>query len=93
MLINGKEVLMEDLLVNSDLRSYLGKLRSNNLFLSDYQINVLRKNQIDYTKYSSMKELSFGVEEVLNSNYEIDPELEEVASQIDEYRYYNEIRH
>lgn len=93
MIINGKDVSVEDLMIGDDLHKNLGKVRENNLILSDYQISVLERNQILYMNCSSMKELSFQIEEVLNSSYDIDPELEEISRQIDEYRYYNEIHH
>ena len=93
MLINGKEVSIEDLMGKEDLHQNLGKLRENNLFLSDYQIGVLERNQIPYKNCHSMRELSFQIEEILSDLDIIDSELEEVSRQIDEYRYYNEIHH
>lgn len=93
MIINGKEVTIEELIGNEDLHNNLGKLRNNNLYLSDYQISVLERNQISYQNINSMKELSFKIEEILNDEDTLDPELEEVSRQIDEYRYYHEIHH
>ena len=93
MIINGKEVAIEELIGNEDLHNNLGKLRNNNLYLSDYQISVLERNQISYQNINSMKELSFKIEEILNDEDTLDPELEEVSRQIDEYRYYHEIHH
>ena len=93
MVINGNEVSINDLLLDEDLHNNLHEVRDNNLFLSDYQINVLKRNQIVYEKCNSMKELLFQIEEVLNESYDIDSELEEVSRQIEEYRYYNEINH
>ena len=93
MIVNGKEVSVDDLLIDEDLRKNLSEVRENNLILSDYQISVLERNQIIYNNCHSMKELSFQIEEVLNDSFEVDPELEEVSRQIDEYRYYNEIHH
>ena len=93
MIINGKEITVEELIGNEDLHNNLGKVRNNNLYLSDYQISVLERNQISYQNINSMKELSFKIEEILNDEDILDPELEEVSRQIDEYRYYHEIHH
>lgn len=93
MEIHGKDVSVEDIIGKEDLHTNLSKLRDNKLMLSDYQVSILERNQIPYLKCHSMMELSFQIEEVLNDSYEIDPELEELSRQIDEYRYYNEIHH
>lgn len=93
MIINDKEFSINDLIGNEDFHDRLAKMRNNNLLLSDYQINILKRNQIDYSKCNNMMELSFQIEEALNNSYEVDIELEEVSRQIDEYRYYNEIHH
>lgn len=92
MLVNGKELEIDDLLDEKELNNNFHNKVNNNLYLSDYQISVLERNDINYKSFSSMKELSFALEEILNDDI-IDPELEEVSRQIDEYRYYNEIHH
>ena len=92
MLVNGKELEIDELLDEKELNNNFHNIINNNLYLSDYQISVLERNDIDYKNYSSMKELSFALEEILNDDIN-DPELEEVSRQIDEYRYYNEIHH
>lgn len=93
MEIHGKDVSIEDILGKEDLHDNLSKVRENQLLLSDYQVSILEKNQIPYHNCHNMMELSFQIEEVLNNSYEVDPELEEVSRQIDEYRYYHEIHH
>lgn len=92
MIINGKDIDINDLVDEKELDNNFHKKVNNNLYLSDYQISVLERNGINYKEYSSMKELSFALEEILNDEV-IDQELEEVSRQIDEYRYYNEIHH
>ena len=78
-------MLMEkDYLPNND--SWLKK-RSNNMILSDYQINTLQKSGIDYTKYKTVSQILFDINEILDE--EDDEELEIVAKQIDEANYYN----
>lgn len=83
---------IDELLNNTDLTENFKK-QYGNLYLSDYQIRILDRNNIDYHTCSSMSELSYKIEEVLNEECQLDYELEEVSRQIDEYRYYNEIHH
>lgn len=92
MKINNQEIDINDLINIDELNSNFTKKINNNLYLSDYQIKILERNNIDYKKFNSMKELSFEIEEILNDDID-DPELEEVSRQIDEFRYYNEIHH
>ena len=92
MLINGKQVSVEDL-VGDDLRTNFRVVRENGLLLSNYQIAILERNHISYHKCKNMEELSFQIETCLDSMDDIDSELEEVSVQIDEYRYYHDIQH
>lgn len=92
MLINGKEVTLEDL-VQEDLYTNFGVKRENGLVLSDFQVSVLERNQIPYQNCRNMGELLFIIEDCLDEMIEIDPELEELSRQVDEYRYYHDINH
>lgn len=62
--------------------------RENGMLLSDYQIEVLQRNGIDYKKYGSIKEILFEVNEILDEECD-DEELETVAKELDEKNYYN----
>ena len=64
------------------------KKRENGMILSDYQIEVLKLNGIDYLKYGSIKEILFDINEILEE--EENEELEIVGKEIDERNYYNE---
>ena len=88
MLINGKDITVEEAIKLSNVESAFMKQRSNGLLLSDYQIDILTRNNIDYKKYSNMSSLLFEIEEYLNE--EEDDELEEVSRQLAEIHYYNE---
>lgn len=92
MIINGKDVSVEDL-VQEDLHTNLGVRRNNGLVLSDFQVGILERNQIPYQNCMNMGELLFMIEDCLDEMLEIDPELEELSRQIDEYRYYHDINH
>ena len=63
------------------------KLRKNDIYLSDSDIKILEKYEINYLNYSNMKELLFDLEEILNNNY-VDNDLEELSIKLAEYNYY-----
>ena len=63
------------------------KLIKNDIYLSDSDIKVLEKYEINYLNYSNMKELLFDLEEILNNNY-VDNDLEELSIKLAEYNYY-----
>ena len=88
MLINGVEVSVKDALEMSNVEQDFLKRRDNGILLSDYQISVLDRNNINYKNYSNLSSLLFEIEEYLNE--ESDDELEEVSRQLAEIHYYNE---
>lgn len=63
------------------------KKRENGLILTDYQIDVLKRNGIDYMHYGSLKEILFEINEILDEDE--DEELECVAREIAEKDYYS----
>lgn len=64
------------------------KMRGNGIYLSDNQIEVLKRYDIDYKKYSSLNSLIFEIEEILN--YETNArDLEEISFRLSELNYYN----
>ena len=58
----------------------------NNLYLTQKQIDVLDRYNIDYNKCTSMNELLYYIDEVLNE--EDNEELEKVSLEIAETNYY-----
>ncbi len=64
--------------------------RENNLYLSDEDLKILKKYQINYLNYHNMKELLFQIEEILN-NEETEEDLEELSIKLAEYNYYFEV--
>ena len=87
MIINKKEVSIDDAIKISNYEDLLLKRRENNILLSDYQVSVLKRNGIDYNRFSSIRELMFEIENYLDE--EFDEELDLVSSQLSEYIYYN----
>ena len=59
----------------------------NDIYLSDNDIEILEKYDIDYLKYKSIKELMFYLEEILR-NTDVDSDLEDLLIKLSEYNYY-----
>lgn len=90
MIINKKELSVNEALTFSNFEDLLLKRRENDMLLNDYQISVLQRNGIDYKKFTGIRELVFEIENVLDDYF--DPELDLVSSQLAEYIYYNETK-
>ena len=60
-----------------------------NLILTDYQMDVLNKNGIDITKFTSNHELIYYLENILNSSS--NDELENVSLELSDMYYYNDV--
>ncbi len=88
MLIKGVEVTVEDAIEFANVNRSFLKRRKNGLLLSDYQISVLERNNIDYKKFNNMSSLLLAIED--NLNILEDEELEEVSKQLSEMHYYME---
>lgn len=59
----------------------------NNIYLSDEQINILNKYNLNYNNYNNLKELLFDIENILKEEEYAD--LDMVSSEISEFVYYN----
>lgn len=88
MLVNKKEISVDDAIKYSNYDEILLKRRENNMNLSDYQISVLNRNGINYLKFGNIRELLFEIESCLDDYF--DDELDMVGSQLSEYIYYND---
>ena len=77
-----------DELVNSlDYKSNSLKDCGNGIFLTNFEISVLNRYNIDYSKYNDLKGIIFEIEEILN--YEVsDEDLEQISKTIAERDYY-----
>ena len=85
MVINDKEIDIEKL-IEEQKASFL-KRRDNGLLLSDDDIDILERNNINYLEYNNLKSLLFAITEVLDE--EENPELEELSIKLGECNYYN----
>ena len=63
--------------------------KHNNIYISDEQINILKKYDINIDKYSNLNELVYDIEEYLNDSYDELEDLEWVSQTLSEYNYYN----
>ena len=59
---------------------------NDKLLLTNYQIEVLKRNGIEPSNYSSLKEIIFDAEEVYEET--LDEELDLVLSELSERNYY-----
>lgn len=76
------EKLVSEINFNDNFIGY----NKNGLILTNREIEVLNRNSINYKKYSSVSELLYEIDDILE---EIDDdELEIVASNISERNYY-----
>ena len=74
-------------IVNNIENTKLNKIK-NNIYLSNEQIEILKRNEIDYLKFNNMSELIFEIEDLLNSGYDSE-ELEDLSAKLQEINYYN----
>ena len=77
--------LKDDEIMGTD-KTFL-KRRENGLLLSDKDIDILKRNGINYLEYNNLQELIFAISEILEDE-EID-ELDELDMKLGEYNYYN----
>ena len=55
--------------IEEDFNKRSLKQRKNGIYLSDEQINILEKYNINYLNYNNINELIFYIEDYLNNSY------------------------
>lgn len=88
MKINGKKIDVNELAKDIYNDKSMIKIRGNGIYLSDNQIEILKKYNINYNNYASLESLIFSIEEILNEEADIE-DLEEVSQKLAELNYYN----
>ena len=88
MEVNGKKLDIDNLTKDVYNDKNMIKMRGNGIYLSDNQIEVLKRYNINYKKYISLNSLIFEIEEILNEEVDAS-DLEEVSSRLSELNYYN----
>ena len=76
-----------DKIIDIDFDKKMHKKRDNGLILSDEQIEVLNKYNINYLNYNNISSLIYELEEILNEEY--NEELDKISSELSEFNYYN----
>ena len=76
-----------DTMIDIDFDKKMHKIRDNGLLLSDEQIEILKKYDINYLQYNNISSLIYELEEILNEEY--NEELDKVSSELSEFNYYN----
>lgn len=70
-----------DNVYSKNFHKFYGKL-----WLSEYQVEILKKNNIDINNFKNMKSLILHIENILN--YNDNEELEQISIELSEYEYY-----
>lgn len=73
--------MMEDFLIKT----------KNNLLISENDINILKKYNIDVNKFTTINELIFKIEDIINNedlSSEEEDELDYISSTLQERNYY-----
>lgn len=83
MNINGEEINIDDLFN----KKHLHKELKNGIYLSDYQIEVLQKYGINPEECSSISELIYEIDEILDEEESDDLDL--ISKEISEFNYYS----
>ena len=86
MIINNSEIDI-DKVIKEQEKSFL-KRRENSLLLSDEDVSILKKYDINNLNVKDMKELLFIIDDILNENNDL-TDLEELCSKLEEISYYN----
>jgi len=91
MIINGKEVKIEDLVEKVNIDSNTIMKRENGLPLRNSHIEILKRYHIDYKCHTSLESLIFEIEEVINESDDCEDliTLSEELSEINYYHYTN----
>lgn len=92
MEFNGKNLDINKLVSNLNLEDNFMHDVGNGIYLSNNQIEILKRNDIDYKKYSNLSSLIFEIESQINDDYEVDEELDSLLASLSEINYYKNIK-
>ena len=88
---NDIDTLLNDLGISLNIESTQLKTRKNGLLLSDEQIDILNKHNINYEQYQTLDSLIFAIEDYINDvqSYMDITDIDELSKQLAEQNYYN----
>lgn len=85
VIINGVSFSDEELVASE--KKFMKK--HNDIYISDEQVEILKKYNINIENYKNVSELIYDIEECLNDSYTELDDLEWVSQTLSEYNYYN----
>lgn len=85
MIIDGHYVEENDLVASES--KFIKKY--NNIYITEEQVEILKKYGIIVDNYINMNELIYDIEEYLNESEGVFDDLEWVSQTLSEYNYYN----
>ena len=86
MEINGQKIDIDNLL-NEDYSKKMHKKIINDIYLSDEQVEILKRYNINYQECTSIMELINTIDEIIEE--EDIPELDAIADELAEFEYYH----
>lgn len=92
MIFKGNNLDINKLVDELDIASSFLTYHNNDILLSNNQINILNRNQIDYKKYTNLSSLIFDIEEIINNEDYVDIELDNLLEDLSEIRYYKDTK-
>lgn len=78
---------INDILNNIDFDNNKLIKINNNLYLTNNQINILKRYNVEYETSNSLRDLMIKIEDILDYEEDI-PELEELLDKLSERNYY-----
>lgn len=88
MKINDVDLDINNLVNKINNDNNMLKMRGNGIYLSDKDVNILKKYNINYQNYASLNSLIFDIEQILNEESDLN-DLEEISTKLSEMNYYN----
>ena len=85
MIINNQKKNIDDLYS----KKYMNKEVKKGIFLSEYQMDVLRRNGINIDECGSINDLMYYIDEIIDESD--DEELDIVYNEIMEFNYYSNV--
>lgn len=80
---------VNELISNLDFSTHALKKVNDSLYLTNYQIDVLKRNDINPENYTSLREIIFLAEEAYEDT--LDEELDIIISELNERNYYENV--
>ena len=84
------DTLLDNLGISLNIENEL-KTRKNGLLLTDEQIEILNRHNINYEEFNNIQSLIFKIEEYINDvqGYMDITDIDEVSKELSEQNYYN----